>query len=401
MTLRTKSSREVGGFTLIELLVVIAIIAILAAILFPVFARAREKARQTSCINNQRQITLAVMMYCQDNKEMMPASATVWQMLNLPAKALACPTMGTTKNGYGYNQNVASTPLGLITSPEATVLTADTNTSNNLLMVSTDAALRHNNMAVWGFVDGHVLLAKSATVNVANIDLMPDSSTATGTDLSASPWRHEGGGVADYYAGDGSPAPCIRESAGYYSFGLTRFLDDQNGGPVPATAGVPTWWTLSFDIKYASSETGYYRMWQTMMIQQQTLTSGTHTPNATNAANSNQTEICRLDAEQWNWGDGNNLLAFGSAYGNTVGSQAIITANMANHLTALYPNINKWNHVTITAYNGKIVCAFGSYAPVTVTCSGNAWQYPNAITWYNDEGPGSYSLVDNLKFGYK
>lgn len=50
------------GFTLIELLVVIAIIAILAAILFPVFARAREKARQTVCLSNQRQMGLAVLM---------------------------------------------------------------------------------------------------------------------------------------------------------------------------------------------------------------------------------------------------------------------------------------------------------------------------------------------------
>ena len=54
------------GFTLIELLVVIAIIAILAAILFPVFARAREKARQTSCLANVKQITLGALMYVQD-----------------------------------------------------------------------------------------------------------------------------------------------------------------------------------------------------------------------------------------------------------------------------------------------------------------------------------------------
>ncbi len=57
------------GFTLIELLVVIAIIAILAAILFPVFARAREKARQTSCLSNLKQITLGFMMYVQDYDE--------------------------------------------------------------------------------------------------------------------------------------------------------------------------------------------------------------------------------------------------------------------------------------------------------------------------------------------
>ncbi|MDR3710348.1 MAG: DUF1559 domain-containing protein [Capsulimonadaceae bacterium] len=60
------------GFTLIELLVVIAIIAILAAILFPVFATAREKARQTSCANNEKQIGMAMMQYVQDYDESFP-----------------------------------------------------------------------------------------------------------------------------------------------------------------------------------------------------------------------------------------------------------------------------------------------------------------------------------------
>jgi prepilin-type N-terminal cleavage/methylation domain-containing protein len=57
------------GFTLIELLVVIAIIAILAAILFPVFARARENARRASCQSNLKQIALGVFMYNQDYDE--------------------------------------------------------------------------------------------------------------------------------------------------------------------------------------------------------------------------------------------------------------------------------------------------------------------------------------------
>src|SRR4028118_1177374 len=64
--------RKQSGFTLIELLVVIAIIAILAAILFPVFAQAREKARQATCISNMKQISLAVSSYTQDNDEVLP-----------------------------------------------------------------------------------------------------------------------------------------------------------------------------------------------------------------------------------------------------------------------------------------------------------------------------------------
>ena len=62
-------SRRRAAFTLIELLVVIAIIAILASILFPVFAQAREKARQTSCLSNEKQIANAMLMYGQDYDE--------------------------------------------------------------------------------------------------------------------------------------------------------------------------------------------------------------------------------------------------------------------------------------------------------------------------------------------
>ena len=76
------------GFTLIELLVVIAIIAILAAILMPVFAQAREKARTASCQNNLKQIAMGMLMYQQDYDEMFPMGFYGWydSLYSVPQK---------------------------------------------------------------------------------------------------------------------------------------------------------------------------------------------------------------------------------------------------------------------------------------------------------------------------
>ena len=105
------------GFTLIELLVVIAIIAVLAAILFPVFAQAREKARQTACASNTRQLSLGVLMYIQDYDETLPpiallssgGSSILWPALTAPYikndQVNRCPGDARSKvNSYGLNE---------------------------------------------------------------------------------------------------------------------------------------------------------------------------------------------------------------------------------------------------------------------------------------------------------
>jgi prepilin-type N-terminal cleavage/methylation domain-containing protein/prepilin-type processing-associated H-X9-DG protein len=109
------------GFTLIELLVVIAIIAILAAILFPVFARAREQARKAACLSNMKQVGLGLAMYVQDYDETYPmaymgASVGYWYNILEPyaksEQVFICPTAGVIESssgvkagsgGYGYN----------------------------------------------------------------------------------------------------------------------------------------------------------------------------------------------------------------------------------------------------------------------------------------------------------
>jgi prepilin-type N-terminal cleavage/methylation domain-containing protein/prepilin-type processing-associated H-X9-DG protein len=107
------------GFTLVELLVVVAIIAVLAAILFPVFSRAREKARQAHCMSNVRQLGMAVAMYCQDYEaypthNMRPARPDIrWYDLVQPyvtnRQVFICPSTAPAdprnlrNGGYGYN----------------------------------------------------------------------------------------------------------------------------------------------------------------------------------------------------------------------------------------------------------------------------------------------------------
>jgi prepilin-type N-terminal cleavage/methylation domain-containing protein len=132
------------GFTLIELLVVIAIIAILAAILFPVFARAREAARRSGCLSNMKQVTTAILMYSQDYDEILPyqqmgdvcdyaiAKSAVWINSTMPyvknKGVWICPSAddwgakGESDSVYWYNGHASAKAIAAVEFPSESLL---------------------------------------------------------------------------------------------------------------------------------------------------------------------------------------------------------------------------------------------------------------------------------------
>jgi prepilin-type N-terminal cleavage/methylation domain-containing protein/prepilin-type processing-associated H-X9-DG protein len=219
------------AFTLIELLVVIAIIAILAAILFPVFAQAREKARQATCTSNVKNYGLAFLMYCQDYDEVMVSEVnggsdlTQYQYLTQPyvknRQVLICPDRSRTgcdktldpsgrclgyapnfgiysyHDGTGIFQSDVANPgggslfagrsLAQFAHPASTILIGDTNDTPMYTLSfyfqdgdgTTSSAVRHSGQYQFCFVDGHAKNMKMAAYSFLadgdSFDIMPEN----------------------------------------------------------------------------------------------------------------------------------------------------------------------------------------------------------------------------------
>jgi prepilin-type N-terminal cleavage/methylation domain-containing protein len=194
------------GFTLIELLVVIAIIAILAAILFPVFARAREAARTTSCRSNVKQYVTATLMYVQDYDEVLPMSVysngacfnyfyTVVDPYVKNKAITECPserqaldsttigacgpgTLSPRWIGYSTNQGIFTAPgfggppvlsLASMEFPADTIGLYDGNVAQTQAQL---VQARHSEMFIAGYMDGHVKSVKARDTNTTQPQLV-------------------------------------------------------------------------------------------------------------------------------------------------------------------------------------------------------------------------------------
>ncbi|MFO7948228.1 MAG: DUF1559 domain-containing protein [Armatimonadota bacterium] len=192
-----------AGFSLIELLVVIAIIAILAAMMFPVFSQAREKARSIACINNLKQISMALFMYAGDYGGDMPTGTYVaedvfgnvveingyegWANHLYPytrnTQIFRCPSSGSTKispvmeDNYAYNYDgLQHADLKRLEYPTELMAVMDfhdsfairgANTPENFFTGAGDGLQRHNDGANVAFCDGHAKFMPEGAIRAA------------------------------------------------------------------------------------------------------------------------------------------------------------------------------------------------------------------------------------------
>ncbi len=274
---RTRQSLRSGGFTLIELLIVIAIIAILAAILFPVFATAREKARQTTCASNLKQLSTAYVQYTQDYDEHIPVGYFVstykgegWagQLYSYVKSAgvFACPDDTTTPDpgynvvSYGYNYSIVTgkgtLQISSHTAPARTVVFCEVSGFNAIVGTVTEWA----SPAVDGFVGlGNNIQGRPPTVVGGQVSVYQtgllggyqapvghingDFAGTTGWHTSGSNYAFEDGHVK-WLSGDlispglNAPSPSSVQSNNAfpnYNAAGTAMMTNPSGGPLAGT----------------------------------------------------------------------------------------------------------------------------------------------------------------------
>ena len=172
-----------SGFTLIELLVVIAIIAILAAILFPVFAQARAKARQASCLSNQKQIGLAVMQYVQDYDETYPVDNRAYLGTNNDASVVQASWIRHIQS-YSKNLDIFRCPDTPV-DDDLQIIYGPGGTTNDQIVVSR-RSLGGNGLLFYAANDATgnytVPVPQAAVGRTAELPMIADSSSFLWTD---------------------------------------------------------------------------------------------------------------------------------------------------------------------------------------------------------------------------
>ena len=361
------------------------------------FAKAREKARQTACLNNQRQIATACLMYAQDNNELLPTGATVWGSLNMDKGVLICPTLGTKySNGYGYDMQCDGVALGEITDTSGTVLTADAvTTANNLLYSPANVDYRHGSKTIMTCVDGHAEITTLALVcpPLTN-DLtsgLPTGTLVDGTngwtrtgyyrngyaytnydDGAGFPGGDKGGGGNSHQCNVntsyGQPAPCLY---------LAANSDGQSNESCSHTISVPTGstaWAVSMDAEL-------------MDIAGQNDRSQIYITLNDSTAKT----VVYFYLYDWN----------NTGYGVNFNNKVIYSSGVAH---GIYPNMGGWRHLTFVGYGSQVCLAVNGtlFTGSVYTAGANVMDPVQTLKFLDVTGYGNIRIgFDNVKYGAK
>ena len=147
------------------IIVITVILVILAILIVPAYLRLRDKFRANTCVSNQKQIAMAVMMYVEEHNDTTLPREDFWSIINVSPKILKCPSASRRiPNSYGHNISISGLYLGAIHDPTEVFLTADALPKSGNIISIDNGAVRHygKKRLIASFVDGHVEVMRSA-----------------------------------------------------------------------------------------------------------------------------------------------------------------------------------------------------------------------------------------------